>query len=613
MELPDILMLGLIGLLGFCCQWLAWRVKLPAILFFLLVGLLLGPTLGVLDPDALFGDLLFPFVSLSVAVILFEGSLTLKHIELRNIGYTVRNLVTYGALINAIITTIATHYLIGMDWSLAALFGVIMVVTGPTVVMPMLRTVRPNAHVATALRWEGIVIDPLGAIFAVLVFEFILAQRTGSDWSSVMLIFSQTILTGIGVGVAFGYALGLLLRKGFIPDFLQNFAAIAFVASAFALSDSMKHESGLLTVTIMGIWLANMPNVFTRDILNFKESLTLMLVSVLFIVLSARIDFSAMATLGWGALGVFLAVQFLARPAKVFASCIGSDFSLQERTLLAWVGPRGIVAAAVSAVFAIKLNDLGFANAELLVPLAFSVIMGTVILQSATAKYLAGLLGVRESGAGGYIIVGANPVAREIARAMKEVNIKSILCDQDWSNISSARMDGLDTYYGNPISDHAEIHLNIGAYRGLLGMSPRNADNTAASLRFREDFDARNIFVLASSEDKESHEKHKTSRFYRGRTLFGTDISYPKIRFSLAAGAKIKGTPLSENYDFERWKNDAANSESIPLFAIDSRDRIHWFTSEGELHPEPQWRIFALAPLAPPQNKKADTQKSTAQ
>lgn len=606
MELPNILMLGLVGLLGFCCQWLAWRIKLPAILFFLLVGLLLGPTLGVLDPDALFGDLLFPFVSLSVAIILFEGSLTLKHIELRNIGYTVRNLVTYGALINATVTTVATHYLIGLDWSLSALFGVIMVVTGPTVVMPMLRTVKPNAHIATALRWEGIVIDPLGAIFAVLVFEFILAQQTGSDWSSVMLIFSQTILTGIGVGVAFGYALGLLLRKGFIPDFLQNFAAIAFVASAFALSDTLKHESGLLTVTIMGIWLANMPNVFTRDILNFKESLTLMLVSVLFIVLSARIDFSALATLGWGALGVFLAVQFLARPAKVFASCIGSDFSYKERALLAWVGPRGIVAAAVSAVFAIKLTDLGFANAELLVPLAFSVIMGTVILQSATAKYLAGLLGVRESGAGGYIIVGANPVAREIARVLKEVNVKSILCDQDWSNISSARMDGLDTYYGNPISDHAEIHLNVGGYRGLLGMSPRNADNTAASLRFREDFDARNIFVLASSEDKEQHEKHRTSRFYRGRALFGTDVTYPKIRFSLAAGAKIKGTPLSENYDFERWKADAANSDTIPLFAVDSRNRIHWFTSDNELQPEPQWRIFALAPPAPPPARKEE-------
>lgn len=606
MEYSDIFILGLVGLLGFCCQWLAWRVKLPAILFFLLVGLLLGPTLNILNPDELFGDLLFPFVSLCVAIILFEGSLTLKHIELRKIGYTVRNLVTYGALVNALITTVATHYLIGLDWALAALFGMIMVVTGPTVIMPMIRTVKPNAHIATALRWEGIVIDPLGAILAVLVFEFILAQQTGSDWSSVMLIFSETIMTGVVAGVGFGYVLGLLLRQGFIPDFLQNFATIAFVASAFALSETLMHESGLLTVTIMGIWLANMPNVFTRDILNFKESLTLMLVSVLFIVLSARINFDALITLGWGAVGVFLAVQFLARPAKVFLSCIGSDFSFNERILLAWIGPRGIVAAAVSAVFAIKLHALGFPDAELLVPLAFSVIMGTVIIQSGTAKYLAGLLKVRESGSGGYLIVGANPVAREVARALREIDVKTVLCDQDWSNISSARMDGLDTYYGNPISDHAEIHLNVGAFRGLLGMSPQKADNIAASLRFREDFDARNIYVLASSEDKEQHDKHRTSRFYRGRTLFGPEISYAKIRFALANGSKIKSTLLSDNYTFEEWRFDPANSDAIPLFAVDSRKRLHWFTIGSELKPEPQWRVFALAKPSPRANKNEE-------
>lgn len=596
MESSDVFILGMVGLLGFCCQWLAWRVKLPAILFFLLVGLLLGPVSGVLNPDDLFGELLFPFISLSVAVILFEGSLTLKHIELRKIGSTVRNLVTYGALINAVITTVATHYLIGLDWSLAALFGVIMVVTGPTVIMPMLRTVKPNGHIATALRWEGIVIDPLGAILAVLVFEFMLAQQTSSDWTSIMLIFSKTIITGVIAGASFGYLLGLLLRHNLIPEYLHNFATIAFVASAFGISEALMHESGLLTVTIMGVWLANMRNVYTRDILNFKESLTVMLVSVLFIVLSARIDFEAMATLGWGALGVFLAVQFLSRPVKVFLSCVGSDFSFKERALMAWVGPRGIVAAAVSAVFAIKLDAFDYPNADLLVPLAFSVIMGTVILQSATAKSLARWLQVRESGSGGYVIIGANPVAREIAKALKDVGMKSLLCDQDWSNISSARMQGLDTYYGNPISDHADIHMNIGSYHGMLGMSPQNADNTAASLRFREDFGTGNIFVLAASEDKTANEKHRTSRFYRGRVLFGADINYPKVRLALAAGAKIKGTLLSESYDFNRWLSDPNNEQSIPFFAVDQRERLHWFTDEGTLKPEPGWRIFALSP-----------------
>lgn len=601
MQLPDIFLFGLIGLLGFGCQWLAWRIKLPAILLFLLAGILLGPVTGVLKPDDLFGDLLFPFVSLSVAIILFEGSLTLKHVELRKIGNTVRNLVTHGALINALITTLAAHYLVGMDWSLAALFGVIMIVTGPTVIMPMLRTVKPNARIATALRWEGIVIDPLGALLAVLVFEFILAQQTGSDWRHVMLIFSETTAAGIIVGIGFGYVFGLLLRHHLIPDYLQNFAAIAFVAAAFSFSDTVMHESGLLAVTIMGIWLANMPNVFTRDILNFKESLTLIFVSVLFIVLSARIDFQALFVLGWGAAGVFLAVQFLARPAKVFISCIGSDFTFRERLLMAWMGPRGIVAAAVSAVFALKLSEYDLPGAELLVPLSFSVIMGTVLLQSATTKYLASLLQVNESGSSGYLIIGANPVAREVAKALKDVGVKSVLCDRDWSNISAARMAELDTYYGNPISDHADLHLGIDGLGGMLGLSPQNADNTTASLRFREDFGNRRIYVLAAEEDLEPHSKHRTSAYYRGRTLFGNDVTYPKLRFAINAGARIKNTQLSENYDFDAWRADPANQASVPLFALDSRGKLQWFTTDTELEPKPDWKIYALASPPPPQ------------
>lgn len=238
--------------------------KAAAILPLLVTGLLLGPVSGFLNPDELFGDLLFSFISLSVAIILFEGSLTLKRSEFKEIGSVVRNLVSYGALINASIITVATHYLAGLSWSLSALFGAIMVVTGPTVIMPMLRTVKPNAVLARTLRWEGIVIDPLGALFAVLVFEWIVAQQTSSDLLHVGFVFGETIATGILLGVAAGYGFGLLLRHRQIPEYLQNFSAIAIVTSTFALSNTITHESGLLAVTIMGIWLANMRGVHTR-------------------------------------------------------------------------------------------------------------------------------------------------------------------------------------------------------------------------------------------------------------------------------------------------------------------------------------------------------------
>lgn len=593
MEIPDLLMLGLIGMLGFACQILAWRIKVPAILFLLLTGIILGPVTGLFDPDALFGDFLFSFISLCVAVILFEGSLTLKRSELKGIGSTVRNMVTYGAFINAAITTIAVHYITSLSWSISALFGAIMVVTGPTVIMPILQSVRPNLMISRTLRWEGITIDPLGALFAVLIFEWIVAQQTGSDWLHVLAVFSQTIFIGTLFGILAGYCLGLLLRHHLIPKYLQNFAALAFVTGAFSLSNTLMHESGLLAVTIMGIWLVNMRGVNTKDILSFKESLTLMFVSALFIILSARVDLNALYAIGWGAVGVFLVVQFVSRPVKVFVSTIGSKFTFKERVFLSWVGPRGIVAAAVSVVFAIKLEQLNMENAELLVPLAFSVIIGTVLLQGLTARPLAKLLGVESPENKGVLIIGANPVSIVVAEALNKIGLKTLLCDSHWEDISAARMKGLDTYYGNPVSDHAEMNLELNGFKTMLGLSRHSATNNTTALRFKEDFGVKNVFTLPSEEELNSHEKHVVSESYKGHTLFGANITYTKLNAVVNKNGFVKNTPLSEAYSFEQWLKD--NNGVIPLFVLDKKERIHWFTSEHKPIPEAGWKVFSLS------------------
>ena len=594
MAIPDLLMLGIIGLLGFLCQLLAWRIKLPAILFLLLTGILLGPVAGLLKPDALFGgDFLFSFISLCVAIILFEGSLTLKLSELKDIGSAVRNLVSYGALLNASITTVAVHYFTSLSWSLSALFGAIMVVTGPTVIMPMLQSVRPNRMIARTLRWESIIIDPLGALFAVLVFEWIVAQQQGTELLHVAIVFGETVLTGALFGILMGYCFGLLLRHHIIPEFLHNFAAIAFVAGTFSVSNTIMHESGLLAVTLMGIWLTNMRGVHTRDILSFKESLTLMFVSVLFIILSARINVDSLLELGWGAVAVLLVMQLLARPAKVFACTPGSNFSFKERLFLAWVGPRGIVAAAVTAVFAIKLEALSMDNADLLVPLAFSVIIGTVLIQGVTARPLAKWLKVNAPATQGTLIIGANPVAIAIAKALKSAGIETIVCDTRWQDISAARMEGLETYYGNPISDHADRHLDISGFGCMLGLSYYHSANTTAALRFREDFGVRNIFTLAAADETDAHDKHRVSEFYRGHILFSNDVTYQKLYRIVLQDDQVKNTALSDTYRYEQWLVD--NSElAIPLFALDTSNRLHWFTSEKEFTPQPGWRLFSL-------------------
>ncbi|MGM0564930.1 MAG: cation:proton antiporter [Pseudomonadota bacterium] len=588
--------LALIAVIGIACQWVAWRIHLPAILFLLLSGLVLGPVAGVVNPDELFGDLLFPFISLSVAVILFEGSLTLKFRELREIGSVVRNMVSYGALINAVITTTAVHYLVGLAWPLAALFGAIMVVTGPTVIVPLLRTIKPNARVSNALRWEGIVIDPLGALFAVLVFEWIVAQQTGGAWTQASLIFLQTIGVGMITGVLSGYLFGLVLRHHWLPEYLHNFATLAIVCGVFAGAEELRHESGLLAVTVMGIWLANMRNVNTEDILNFKESLTIVLVSTLFIVLAARIDFADLRMLGWGSVGVLLVMQFLSRPIKVFFSTIGSVFTPKESLLLAWVGPRGIVAAAVSALFALKLEQMGYAGAELLVPLAFAVIMGTVIVQSATARPLARALGVAEPDSRGYLIMGANPVARAIAKALQQAKYRVLLADTYWDNISAARMDNLPSFYGSLLSEHADNHLDLVGLGGFLGLSHHADRNHLGVTKFRHEFPNKNILSLATRDDNSSDNKHITSDKHRGKILFGVDMTFGKLTGMLAKGAQIKSTTLTENFDFDDWMDHRKNFYNIPLFAIDPKGSVHWFTADADLNPKSQWQLFSLVP-----------------
>ena len=314
MHEPALFALAGILALGAACQWVAWRVKLPAILFLLASGVLVGPVLGWLRPDALLGDLLFPFVSLAVAVILFEGSLTLRFRDIRGLGSVIRNLITVGVAITLGITAVATRLTLGLSWELSFLFGAVMVVTGPTVIAPMLRAVRPTQSVGRVLLWEGILIDPIGATLAVLVYQCIVAESIGGGLATGGVVFGRILTVGLVCGSAAGYACGTVLKRYLLPQYLHNVFTLALVCGLFALSNALAPEAGLLSVTVMGIWLANMDIVELEEILAFKESLSLLLISSLFILLAARTQLAGFAALGWKALGVFAAIQFLARP-----------------------------------------------------------------------------------------------------------------------------------------------------------------------------------------------------------------------------------------------------------------------------------------------------------
>lgn len=587
------LSVAMIGMVAMFCQWLAWRTRLPAILYLLLSGLALGPGFGILHPDQLFGEVLFPLISLSVAVILFEGSLTLNFKEVRLIKATVFNLVTYGALITWIIICIVSRWLFDLSWELAILYGALMVVTGPTVIVPMLRTVRPTASVANALKWEGIVIDPIGALLVVMVFEFIVFQRQEEAVGHALWLFCQTVAVGLSTGIASGYALGMLLRRHWVPDFLHNLCTLSLVFLAFTVSNELAHESGLLAVTVMGMWLANSKDVRIQDILNFKENLTILLISGLFILLAARLNVEQIAGLGWAPFLLLAVVQFIARPLSVLASTFRSSFSWQEKVLLAWIGPRGIVAAAVSALFALKLEAEGVAQAELLVPLTFIVIIGTVIIQSATAGSLARRLDVAEPEPRGFLIIGANVVARTIASVLKQYNIPVLLTDSSWDNIRAARMAGLETFFGNPVSEYADQKLDLVGIGKVMALSPQRDLNVIASMRYRAEFGQTKVYTLLTSGDTNASEKHQISAEHRGYTLFDRNLTYSKFASLLSQGATLRKTRLTEEFRFENYMN-TKGKDGVPLFAITPKGKLEIFVADGQLAPQVGWTVISL-------------------
>jgi NhaP-type Na+/H+ or K+/H+ antiporter len=587
------LVIALVLLVASLCQWLAWRMRVPAILFLLLAGLVAGPVAGLMDPDLLLGDMLMPTVSLSVAIILFEGSLTLDIREIRGVGQVVRRMITLGALVTWVVVAVATRFIFEFSWEMSALLGAIVIVTGPTVIVPMLRSVRPNRKLANILRWEGIAIDPIGALMAVVTFEFILASASEDAVGSVLWLFLQAVAAGSVLGVLSGIALGWIISRNLMPEYLHNLATLSLVLVTFTVSNAITHESGLLAVTAMGMWLANRKEVDIHPILNFKEHLSLLLISVLFILLAARIQLEELLSVGWQALLLLGVLQFVARPAKIFVSTLGQDVSWRERALLAWIAPRGIVAAAISAIFAERLLEQGYEEAGLLVPLTFTMIIGTVLLQSLTARPLARLLGVAEPSPRGFLIVGANPFSRALATALQEHDFRCVIADTNWEDLKQARMAGLETYYGNPASEHAEAHLDLSGIGGLLALSRQRHLNYVSSVHFRNDFGQQRIYAVTAPADEKASGKKKASDTYIGNRLFGDDVSYADLVSAVLRGRRVTSTTLSEEFTWEAYQNKYGEQRT-PLFVIEKGGLIRPFTSDSELEPGKGAEIIAL-------------------
>ena len=585
--------LAIIIILGIGAEWLAWRLHLPSILLLLIFGFLAGPVVNLLDPDALFGNLLLPVVSLAVAIILFEGGLNLRIAELRKTGSVVRNLITIGILVTWLIGASAAYFILGLDIALAVLLGAILVVTGPTVIMPLLRYLRPSGQIGSILKWEGVVIDPIGAILAVIVFEVIVAG--GKQETMTLVIFSllKTVLFGGVIGVLGAIIVMQLLRRYWIPDFLHSVVTLMVVIAAFTASNLLQTDSGLLAVTVMGIVLANQKTVSVRHIMEFKENLRVLLISGLFIILAARLKMSDLAYISAGSL-IFLAILMLvARPVSVVLSTLGSKLSWRERLFISWLAPRGIVAAAVSSVFALRLLEDGYPQAKLLVPLTFMIIIGTVVIYGLSASPLARWLKVAEPNPQGVLIVGGHSWARAIAHTLQEEGYKVLMVDANWANISAARMANVPTFYANILSQYAMDEIELNGIGRLMALTSDDQFNSLSALQFANVFGRAESYQLPPLESEEKEGRGTVSQHLRARLLFGPGMNYAYLNDRFTSGAVIKTTSLTEEFDYEGFKIHYGE-KAIPLFLIDENGNLVVFTVDNPPRPRPGQKLISL-------------------
>ena len=512
LELAGIIILGIVA------QWFAWKLKIPAILPLILIGLLVGPVSTLITEDGskwiepvwngtngLFpGERLFNFVSLSIALILFEGGMTLKKDEIQNVGPVIFRLISWGSLVTFTTAGVAAHYIIGLNWPMAFLFSALIIVTGPTVITPILRNLAIKKDISTVLKWEGILIDPIGALAAVLVYEFIaVGSAHGTAYTQEALIeFGKIIIIGISIGFTAAYAFSVALRQKWIPHYLINVVSLATVLAVFVLSDLFAHESGLLAVVIMGMVLGNMKIPELKDVLYFKEAISILLISILFILLSANINIADFELINnWNTLLLFGVVVLVVRPLGVFLSTYKSGLKLNEKLFISWVGPRGIVAAGIASLFGLKLASQGVEGAEYITPLVFMIVLGTVLLNATTARLFARLSGVLLKRSEGILIVGASPPSRLIASYLQKNKRRVVLIDSNLKHIENAKKMNLEAIECDIYSDDLVENIELNDIGVLLALTGSSSINEYAIKKLKPHFGDLGAYRLISPEE----------------------------------------------------------------------------------------------------------------
>ena len=574
-----------IVILGILAQWFAWKFKIPAILPLILIGLFVGPIAAEffnedgskwIEPvwngtKGLFpGDGLYYFVSLAISIILFEGGLTLRRDEIKNIGPVITKLITLGSGVTFFGAGIIAHYTFNLSWELSFLFSGLIIVTGPTVITPILRNIPLKKDISAVLKWEGILIDPIGALVAVLVFEFISVGGDAGFTQTALLEFLKILLFGSTFGFTFAHALIFIINQKWIPHYLLNVVSLSTVLLVFVASEIFAHESGLLAVVVMGMVLGNSKLKNLKEILYFKESLSVLLISILFILLAANMDIEQLMLLyRWETLLLFTLIVFIIRPLAVFISAYKSNLKFNEKLFISWVGPRGIVAAGIASLFGSKLLKQGVVGAEYITPLVFMIVLGTVLLNATTARLFAKMIGVFLKKSNAIMIVGASDVARLIGVYLKKNNRRVVIIDSNKDNIEKAKNEGLESFQVNIYDDTLTDNIEFNDVGYLLSITGSDSVNKHVISNFSATFGEQGAYRLASSNEIITREYENKEQ------LFTIKDDYLNLMDTIREYPQINETPVNSIEEYKKKINEIyAELKSIPILMKNKNNEI---------------------------------------
>lgn len=480
------LALALALCVGMVAQVLARHLRMPSIVVLLAAGMLLGPDgLDVVRPQSL-GRGLHTLVGFAVAIILFEGGMNLNFERLRREGRAIRQLITVGSLVTLVGAALAARWVLGWTWTLAVLFGTLVVVTGPTVINPLLRRINAHPRVATVLAAEGVLVDAVGAIVAVVALE-VLTGPPGEHWAFGVGDVASRLLFGSAVGAAGGWLLTRLLRRErLVPEGLESVFTLAAVLLLYQGSNAVMRETGIVTAVAAGLVVGNAPQRVLAELREFKDQLATLFIGLLFVLLAADVRLFQVKALGWAGVALVVVLMFVVRPLNVLAGTWGTKLTWRERTFLAWLAPRGIVAAAVSSLFAERLTEAGASGGAQLRAMVFLVIAATVVVQGLSAPFVAGWLGLRRPSNDGWLVLGANAVGRALASGLAAGGERVLVVDSNPESCARSEADGLDCAHGSAFDPAVEERADLAGRAGCLGVTTNEEVNLLFARKARK-------------------------------------------------------------------------------------------------------------------------------